>query len=582
MPQVQIRHIVVASPGDVQAERNALATVVEELNHGIARDRRLRLELVRWETDAYPGFHPEGPQGLIDAILRIEECDILIGIFWKRFGTPVNDAQSGTEHEFRRGYESWKRTGRPHIMVYFNQRAYTPKTREETDQWGQVLDFRRNFPKEGLWWPYRGRAQFERLVRNHLTQVLRQQGPEPSRMRRMPSDPLPPASVHQHGSGAVAIGPGATAAGEGGVAVGGSSSGNINLGPSQVGLERQAERAGLTVRESPFSGSHATAERRPADPEGATPQTPPERASTGVPPEVRRQLELMRSSHIHVRERVAAGEALARHGDPRFRADAWYLPDEPLLGFVEIPEGQFLMGSDEAQDPGAFSDERPQHEVTLAQYYIGRYPVTVGQFLAFIEGTGIRPEDPDSLQGLSNNPVVYVSWNEALKYCDWLTDRLRAWQHSPEPLATLLHIRGWQVTLPSEAEWEKAARGTDGRIYPWGNAPDPDRANYHGTGINAPSAVGCFPGGASPYGVEDLSGNVWEWTRSVRGNYPYPTDSQERARRENLSAGDSARVLRGGAFYKALRFVRCASRLRNDPYYRHMLIGFRVVVHPAF
>jgi Domain of unknown function (DUF4062) len=179
MPQVQILRIVVASPGDVQAERNALATVVEELNHGIARDRGVRLELARWETDAYPGYHPEGPQGLIDPILRIETCDILIGIFWKRFGTPVTDAQSGTEHEFRLGYEAWKRAGRPHIMVYFNQRAYTPKTREETDQWGQVLDFQRNFPKEGLWWPYRGRAQFERLVRNHLTQFLRRQGPDP-------------------------------------------------------------------------------------------------------------------------------------------------------------------------------------------------------------------------------------------------------------------------------------------------------------------------------------------------------------------------------------------------------------------
>ena len=169
MPQVQILRIVVASPGDVQAERNALSTVVEEINHGIARDRGVRLELARWETDAYPGFHPEGPQGLIDPILRIDACDILIGIFWKRFGTPMKDAQSGTEHEFRLGYEAWKQAGRPHIMVYFNQRAYTPKTREETDQWGQVLDFQRNFPKEGLWWPYRGRVQFERLVRNHLT-----------------------------------------------------------------------------------------------------------------------------------------------------------------------------------------------------------------------------------------------------------------------------------------------------------------------------------------------------------------------------------------------------------------------------
>jgi hypothetical protein len=97
-----------------------------------------------------------------------------------------------------------------------------------------VLDLQRNIYKEGLWWPYRGRAQFERLVRNHLTQFLRQQGPDPSGMRRVPAEPEPPASVHQHGSGAVAIRPGAVAAGAGGVAVGGSVSGNITVGPAAV------------------------------------------------------------------------------------------------------------------------------------------------------------------------------------------------------------------------------------------------------------------------------------------------------------------------------------------------------------
>ena len=177
--------IVVASPGDVKAERESLEEVVSELNRGIAEDRGLQLELGRWETDAYPGFHPEGPQGLIDPILKIENCDILIGIFWKRFGTPTGDVKSGTEHEFETAFKAWKAKGSPQVMAYFNQQASTPKTKAEADQWGLVLAFQESFPKEGLWWPYEGKDDFVKLVRNHLTNFIREkfhlQRPPPSR-----------------------------------------------------------------------------------------------------------------------------------------------------------------------------------------------------------------------------------------------------------------------------------------------------------------------------------------------------------------------------------------------------------------
>jgi hypothetical protein len=106
----KLLRMVVASPSDVQPERNSVSQVVEELNRGVARHQGLRLELYRWETDAHPGFHPEGPQGLIDDVLRISDCDLLLGIFWKRFGTPVKDGASGTEHEFQVAYEAWKKT----------------------------------------------------------------------------------------------------------------------------------------------------------------------------------------------------------------------------------------------------------------------------------------------------------------------------------------------------------------------------------------------------------------------------------------------------------------------------------------
>lgn len=200
---------------------------------------------------------------------------------------------------------------------------------------------------------------------------------------------------------------------------------------------------------------------------------------------------------------------------------------------------------------------------------------------------GISRKTKRACAGLPNHPVVNVTWYETLKYCEWLTKRLRAWKETPEPLAILLRQEGWRVTLPSEAEGEKAARGAeDGRIYPWGNEFDPNKANTAESWIGATSAMGCFPTGASPYGVMDLSGNVWEWTRSLWGTdymkpefrYPYdPTDQQ----RERIAAPDDVlRVLRGGAFWLNLWNARCAYRGWDLPDYRSVSLGFRVVVLP--
>jgi formylglycine-generating enzyme required for sulfatase activity len=293
------------------------------------------------------------------------------------------------------------------------------------------------------------------------------------------------------------------------------------------------------------------------------------------------QADLRRSDRLTAGQRAAAGNTLAGLGDPRFRPEAWYLSREPLLGFVEMPSGPFRMGSDAQRDPQAYEDEWPQHEITLPHYYIARYPVTVAQFLAFVEATGHQPENEGSLRGIANHPAVWLGWLDALTYCDWLTGRLRAWDGTPEPLATLLRREGWCVTLPSEPEWEKAARGTDGRLYPWGNDPDPNRANHGGTGILGTSAVGCFPTGASPYGVEEMSGNVWEWTRSVWAPYPYPTDKAGLQAREYLQAREGVRrVRRGGAFFSSPRSVRCAVRLGSGPYPHGGGMGCRPVVRP--
>jgi iron(II)-dependent oxidoreductase len=198
---------------------------------------------------------------------------------------------------------------------------------------------------------------------------------------------------------------------------------------------------------------------------------------------------------------------------------------------------------------------------------------------------------------------VGVNWFEALAYTRWLTAALTARRLLPA---------GWRVRLPSEAEWEKAARGGEdipvaplvrnridanaapslrpnpnaARAYPWGDDPDPNRANYTDSGVGATSAVGCFAAGVSPYGCHDLSGNVWEWTRSLWGddwqkssyNYPYHPDDG----REKLEAPNSTvRVLRGGSFGAALVAVRCAARFRYLPDNRNDGGGFRVLAAPS-
>jgi len=280
-------------------------------------------------------------------------------------------------------------------------------------------------------------------------------------------------------------------------------------------------------------------------------------------------------------DRALAGDALAVIGDPRFRTDTYYLPDEPLLGFVEIPAGPFVMGSDRAKDDYSEERERPQHEVTLPRYYLARYPVTVAQFAAFIEASGYKRQAGDRWQGVANHPVVYVTWHDALAYCRWLTERLHNGEGIPAAVRERARREGWEVTLPSEAEWEKAARGNDGRTYPWEDGWKDDHANTREAGIGRPSAVGSFPLGKSFYGCLDMAGNVWEWTRSIYAEYPYPDDPKGREKRENLNARDrETRVLRGGSFFANQRLARGACRANYNPADAIVNLGMRVVVLP--
>jgi formylglycine-generating enzyme required for sulfatase activity len=311
-----------------------------------------------------------------------------------------------------------------------------------------------------------------------------------------------------------------------------------------------------------------------------------------------RLVELLAQGRLAPRERAEAGDVLAQLGDLRQE-----VMTVELMPFCYVPTGPFWMGSPD-EDELALDSEKPLHRIDLNDgYWIGQYPVTVAQFQTFVEATGHQVAIEDSLRDLPNRPVRYVTWYEAVAFCDWLTE---TWRDVLPP--------GLAVRLPSEAQWEKAARGgldivgqplfTDNqqgfdlpekvlleqnklpqRRYPWGDKADPNQANYDETGINDPSAIGCFFGGRSPYGCEEMAGNVWEWTRSLWGKdwgkpdfkYPYnPRDG-----RENLEAKENIlRMARGGAYSDNQRFVRCAARYWDDPNFGFNLVGFRVVVSP--
>jgi len=275
--------------------------------------------------------------------------------------------------------------------------------------------------------------------------------------------------------------------------------------------------------------------------------------------------------------RTRIGNTLANLGDPRFRPDAFYLPDEPMLGFVHFSAGRFLMGSDPTKDQYSEKEEQPPHEVELNEFYLARYLVTVAQYKAFIDTRKSKPKELDSLSGSLNHPIVNVSWYDAVAYCDWLTVQLRS---LPNFLSEKIY--NWRVTLPSEAQWERAARGRHGNIYPWGDQSDPNKANTRESKIGGTSVVGCFPTGESPDGLMDLIGNVWEWTCSHFDDYPYPPPGKAREEREcSPIRSITTLVLRGSSWEESLIKARCARRLRNNPNNKYDSVGFRVCLVPC-
>ncbi len=224
-----------------------------------------------------------------------------------------------------------------------------------------------------------------------------------------------------------------------------------------------------------------------------------------------------------------------------------------------VPPGEFLMGSDKTKDSQAYDNELPQHRVTLAAYQMAQFPVTVAEYGSFVRAGQKEPQNWQSQLERPDHPVVYVSWHDAVAYAAWLAE-----------------LTGQPWRLPTEAEWEKAVRGTDGRIYPWGNGWDKTRANTSDGGPGTTTPVGSYPTGASPCGAQDLAGNVWEWTSSLFKPYPYNSNDG----REQPESTDN-RVLRGGSWNYDPRRARAAYRVNCTPDIFYGDGGFRVVLAAA-
>ncbi len=303
--------------------------------------------------------------------------------------------------------------------------------------------------------------------------------------------------------------------------------------------------------------------------------------------EERRPAEVKVEAEARVKAEAAEGGRVAA-GERRRSNLLLELAPGVTLELVCVPAGEFLMGSDKAQDPLAFDDELPQHRLHLPEYWIGKYPVTVAQFAAFVKATGYKttaeqrgggwnwgkeikganwrqPRGPGSdVAQKAGHPVTLVSWYDAIAFCAWAS-----------------RVTGRQVWLPSEAKWEKAARGAGGRLYPWGNAaPTEELCNLNN--VQDTTLVGRYsPQGDSPYGCADMAGNVWEWTLSLWGRegekptfgYPYVASD---GREDQTAGNDMRRVVRGGSFLNVARPVRCACRYGFVPEYRYDLLGFRV------
>jgi formylglycine-generating enzyme required for sulfatase activity len=261
--------------------------------------------------------------------------------------------------------------------------------------------------------------------------------------------------------------------------------------------------------------------------------------------------------HIQVVKLLLANNAIVNTKDSRAMTPLYYAKDKeiaklPTIEWVSIPSGSFKMGDNFNEGSSA---EKPVHEVYLSSYSISKYEVTFEQYDKFCDATG-RTKPSDEGWGRGKRPVIHVTWDDAKAFCDWLSSQT-----------------GESIHLPTEAQWEKAARGTDQRRYPWGNgAPNSSLANYNNQ-VGKTMPVGSYPNGKSPFGVHDMAGNVWEWCSDWYSSTYYSVSPGSNP--QGHSSG-SDRVLRGGFWSRNAYLLRSAYRASGYPSDQYGSVGFRL------
>lgn len=174
MPKNKETHMVVlASPGDLPEERELVVKVINEINK-VARYDNIELELRRWEDDAFPALHKDGPQAIIDEALNIKESDVFIGLFHMRFGTPTHKSSSGTEHEIKQAIDSWEKNGSPEVKIYFKKPMVNIDdiSDEDYEQYKKIKSFKKAYREKGLYCQFENNEDFEKEIKKHLEVYL--------------------------------------------------------------------------------------------------------------------------------------------------------------------------------------------------------------------------------------------------------------------------------------------------------------------------------------------------------------------------------------------------------------------------